>query len=56
MAEGRVTTKQLQEQLNTVSSRLSKMVDDVYVLKEELGRFKAAVAQDLTKVIKKIDN
>ena len=56
MAEGRVTTKQLQEQLNTVSSRLSKMVHDMYVLKEELGRFKAAVAQDLTKVIKKIDN
>lgn len=55
MAEAKVTNKQLQEQLNAVSGRLSKMVDDMYVLKEELTRFKAAVAQDLTKVIQKID-
>jgi hypothetical protein len=56
MAESRVTTKQLQEQLNKVSSRLSKVVDDYHVLKEELTVFKTAIAQDLTKVVKKIKN
>ena len=54
MAESRVTTKQLQDQLNKVSSRLSKVVDDYHVLKEELNVFKSAIAQDLTKVIKKL--
>jgi transcriptional antiterminator len=56
MAESRVTTKQLQDQLNKVSSRLSKVVDDYHVLKEELNVFKSAIAQDLTKVIKKINS
>ena len=52
MAETRITNKELQAQVQNLNARLGKMVDDFYVLKEDIGQFKAAVADDMRKVLK----
>ena len=52
MAESRITNKELQAQVQSLNTRLGKMVDDFYVLKEDIGQFKAAVADDIRKVLK----
>ena len=52
------TTKKLKEQLENQSeqisllrTRLTKVVDDIHVMKHDLDRFKSAISADLRKVI-----
>ena len=58
---GTRATKKLREQLENQSqqisalrTRLSQVVDDMHIIKNELNRFKTAVSDDLKQIVEKI--
>ena len=58
---GTRSTKKLREQLESQSqqisllrTRLSQVVDDMHIIKNELNRFKTAVSDDLKQIVEKI--
>tara|TARA_R110000824_G_scaffold381594_1_gene574420 strand:- start:891 stop:1193 length:303 start_codon:yes stop_codon:yes gene_type:complete len=40
--------KQLRETVGAMTNRINKLVDEIYVLRSEVGKFKSDVATDIT--------
>ncbi len=49
------TTKQLAAAVNELNTRMSRMSDELHVLRNELKVFKQDVAADINLVAKKVD-
>ena len=50
MAESKIT-KDMKEKIASVSNRISSLVDEIYLMKEDLNTFKKAVADDMKRLV-----
>jgi len=49
-------TKELREELSSLRARISTLVDEVYLLKNEIKHFKENVASDVKYLTERVEN
>jgi len=55
MATQQTNTKQLQKEVNRLNERVVELVDEIFVLKSDLKKFKSDVSNDVKYLTDRVD-